>query len=135
MTQRVTGDAYRSITISIDSYHNEVMSGILYHPHFEAPRFFLSTIQLIKLLENVFTETNYPQAYTTIRSFTRHGFTEPAPQAETTGTIATFHVRVLFRQNASWQGEVLWEEKGLSESFRSVLELLLLMDSALTSQA
>lgn len=135
MAQRVTGDAYRSITISIDNYHNEVMCGSLHHPHFESRRYFLSTMQLVKLLESVFTETNYPQAYTTIRSFARHGFMEPAPQAESNGAIATFHVRVLFRQNASWQGEILWEEKGISESFRSVLELLLLMDSALAAQA
>lgn len=135
MTQRIMGDAYRSITISIDNYQNEVMCGSLHHPHFEVPRYFSSTMQLLKLLENLFAETNYPQAYTTLRSFTRHSYSEPVPPAEHSGTVATFHVRVLFRQNASWQGEVLWEEKGLSESFRSVLELLLLIDSALAEQA
>jgi hypothetical protein len=40
-------------------------------------------------------------------------------------------VRVLFRQNASWQGSLTWLEEGKEESFRSVLELLLLMHSAL----
>ena len=38
---------------------------------------------------------------------------------------------MIFRQNASWQGSVTWLDKGREESFRSVLELLLLMDSAI----
>lgn len=40
-------------------------------------------------------------------------------------------MRILFRQNASWQGSVLWREGGQEERFRSALELVLLMDSAL----
>ena len=49
-----------------------------------------------------------------------------------TGRRATFAVRVLFRQNATWQGSVTWMEKNQEESFRSVLELLLLMNSAVS---
>ena len=49
------------------------------------------------------------------------------------GKLATFYVRILFRQNASWQGSVAWLEGGSEQRFRSVLELLLLLDSALTS--
>lgn len=47
------------------------------------------------------------------------------------GKLATFYVRILFRQNASWQGTVLWSEGGQEERFRSALELALLLDSAL----
>ena len=35
-------------------------------------------------------------------------------------------------QDASWQGSVTWLEQGQEESFRSVLELILLLDSALS---
>lgn len=42
-------------------------------------------------------------------------------------------VCVLFRQNASWQGSEQWIEGAREESFRSVLELALLMDGALSS--
>lgn len=45
--------------------------------------------------------------------------------------LATFYVRILFRQNASWQGTVLWSEGSQEERFRSALELALLLDSAL----
>jgi len=42
-------------------------------------------------------------------------------------------VKVLFRQNASWQGSIAWLEGKREESFRSVLELLLLIDSAVSA--
>ncbi|NLW65775.1 MAG: hypothetical protein GXY26_06040, partial [Clostridiales bacterium] len=38
-----------------------------------------------------------------------------------------------FRQNASWQGVITWAEDRREESFRSALELVFLMDSALAS--
>ena len=43
-------------------------------------------------------------------------------------------VRVIFRQNASWQGSVSWLEGRRDESFRSVLELLMLLNSALEQE-
>ena len=46
--------------------------------------------------------------------------------------MATFQLRVLFRQNASWQGSLIWVDQRMDAQFRSVLELVRLMDSALT---
>ncbi len=43
----------------------------------------------------------------------------------------TFLVRILYRQNDSWQGEVLWAEQEEKRYFKSALELLKLMDDAL----
>ena len=43
----------------------------------------------------------------------------------------SFWVEVVDQQNASWQGTVTWINKGQKEHFRSALELLSLMDSAL----
>ena len=44
---------------------------------------------------------------------------------------ATFAVYVCYRRNASWQGQVMWEEEKKKVNFRSVLELLKLMDNAM----
>jgi hypothetical protein len=59
---------------------------------------------------------------------------EEAPSAgeneQRSGKLATFSMRVMFRQNASWQGSVTWLEEKREESFRSTLELLMLMHSA-----
>jgi len=43
----------------------------------------------------------------------------------------TFVVQVRYRQHATWQGKVLWAEKNETKQFRSELELLKLIDSAL----
>ena len=59
----------------------------------------------------------------------RRSFQLPLPASR--GELATFAVRIIFRQNASWQGSVVWLEGEREESFRSALELVLLMDSAL----
>ena len=47
------------------------------------------------------------------------------------GHKASFIVRVTSRQNATWQGSISWTERGVTKHFRSALELLKLIDSAL----
>ena len=47
--------------------------------------------------------------------------------------MATFKLSILFRQNSSWQGSVLWLEEDSEAQFRSALELVKLIDSVLTS--
>lgn len=47
------------------------------------------------------------------------------------GKLATFAVSMACRENASWQGTVVWLERGREEHFRSVLELNSLLDGAL----
>lgn len=46
----------------------------------------------------------------------------------------TFIVHVRYRQNATWQGDVIWAEKNERQGFRSALELLKLIDSALDGE-
>ncbi|MBE6987186.1 MAG: hypothetical protein E7432_00220 [Ruminococcaceae bacterium] len=53
-----------------------------------------------------------------------------ASQPEPKGDKATFIVQVQFRQNATWQGTVQWVEKGVTQRFRSELELMKLMGEA-----
>ena len=43
----------------------------------------------------------------------------------------TFVVHIHHYENATSQGEVVWAEKNRTQKFRSALELLKLMDSAL----
>ena len=47
------------------------------------------------------------------------------------GDKGTFIVQVKYRQNSTWQGEVTWTERRQKQYFRSALELLKLIDSAL----
>ena len=43
----------------------------------------------------------------------------------------TFVVKILNRQNSTWQGNITWVEGEKSQNFRSALEMLKLMDEAL----
>ena len=47
------------------------------------------------------------------------------------GQCATFYVYVQYRQNASWQGTLVWKEKEREVEFRSALEMIMLVDNAL----
>ena len=43
----------------------------------------------------------------------------------------TFILKILDRQNSTWQGSILWVEKQNEQYFRSALEMLKLIDVAL----
>ena len=43
----------------------------------------------------------------------------------------TFVIKVMNTQNATWQGTVTWTDGKRTEPFRSALELIKLIDSAL----
>lgn len=45
-------------------------------------------------------------------------------------SVATFVVTVKSKENATWQGTVTWAEENRVEHFRSVLELIRLLNSA-----
>ena len=43
----------------------------------------------------------------------------------------TFIVKLDHQQNGTWQGRVVWAEENRSQRFRSLLELIKLMDDAM----
>ena len=45
------------------------------------------------------------------------------------GNNQTFLVHIIENQNATWQGDVTWLDQEKKESFRSLLELITLMDA------
>ncbi len=56
---------------------------------------------------------------------------EPKMDEKNTLPKATFVVRISFCQNETWQGNVTWLDNRQTQNFRSMMELLYLMDSAL----
>jgi hypothetical protein len=47
------------------------------------------------------------------------------------GDLGTFIIRVRHRQNSSWQGAVTWMEADKTVQFRSVWELIKLIEGAM----
>lgn len=135
MGGKICGEAYRTMRVCVDSYADREMRGRAFHPLFgEGGRRFPSMMQLLVDLDSAMDEANCPQSFTSHRTFARSqegGAVEACMQGRESGRLATFAIRMLFRQHASWQGTVTWVESGAEEAFRSVLELLFLLDSAL----
>lgn len=102
---------------------------------------FASFADLVVLLEQQFDCHCLPQTEFELRRFgTDHRKpatpSEPPKEAEvylehTSAIKARFILHVLYRQHGSWQGQITWSEKAQTESFRSVMELLSLTNSAL----
>ena len=134
MQERPRGNEYRNTVICIDSYERGVPTGRFYNPAREGGTAFESLSQLLVGMEDLLNEYQLPQSFTARRSFSSPALRPGAvaENLEQEGKKATFSVRIIFRQNASWQGSVSWLEGKQEESFRSVLELLLLMNSALS---
>jgi hypothetical protein len=135
MQTNFRGNAYRATVVCVDSYEDGVFAGRFYNPALSGGQNFRSMMQFILGMDRLLNSMNFPQSFMETRSFGEapaESGISAADEAETRqGKLATFSVRVIFRQNASWQGSVLWLEGRREESFRSVLELMLLMNSAL----
>lgn len=54
---------------------------------------------------------------------------------ESEQNTGTFIVKILERQNATWQGKITWVEEQKEQYFRSALELLKLIDGALDNNS
>lgn len=130
------GNQYRTTVVCIDSYENGVLSGRMYNPYLSIGDTFQSTMEFLKKTDSMLDRMKFPQSFSANRVFEPLAETktvDPPAASPKDGLLGTFALRILFRQNASWQGSVTWIEGEREESFRSVLELLLLMDSALCS--
>lgn len=136
------------ITVCVDSCVDGDISGDLWQQYTPYPAKFNSAADLLFQMEDLYDNWNFPQRSTNCRSF------RPGPvQEERTasfkrgknmglhnvqdkrGKQGTFIVQVQYRQNSTWQGQVVWAEENRREHFRSALELLKLIDSALGEAA
>jgi len=123
--------------IAVDSYNQQVPAGRFFYPVREEHRSFSGLTQLLLQMDACMDAENTPQAFQTVRTFfPRTGFVpgETGEKTLTAGKVSTFTVHILYRMNASWQGKLTWMEKGKTELFRSVLELIHLINSAVLEQ-
>ncbi len=135
MVNQVYDNSFRITVVCIDEYDKKVPCGRIYNNYLEKGVEFAGVIDLLKKIEQLLEEMNCPQSFSERRVFRPSNVPPVSSVVEDDvkeGKIATFSIRLLFRQNASWQGSVIWHEGKSEESFRSVLELLLLIDSALS---
>lgn len=139
------------VCVCIDEYDSGEMRGRIYNAIQEEPQTFNSVITLIKNINYIFDHGDYPQSTMRVRGSgktipvahttktdDKAGFFDPRHCAynrtNIRGKKATFGIKIMFRQNASWQGTLVWIEKNREESFRSALELMMLIDSVFEAE-
>lgn len=131
------------LVVGIDQIDRVDYSGRLWNGYQKEPVAFQNSMELMREMEAFFDEINFPQSAMRIRSFQKEQRSARwAGKAEdrkpdmcelekNKGEKGTFIVQVMYRQNATWQGQVIWAEQNKKVYFRSAMELLKLMDSAL----
>lgn len=138
---------YNQLAICVDSYDNASMEGRAYFGGEHEPTLFRDVCPILIKYNRFLNYLNVPQAATELRTFyperkkeqwqliKREGLVlEKQPAERKNGEKATFVVHVEYRQNSTWQGNVTWIEQGETKNFRSALELMVMMESALSQE-
>ncbi len=133
--------APNGIVLCIHAANSGKMRGEFYHSYSPNPVPFSGIGQMTLRMEMLYNWLQFPHPGTKMRSFTE---TETPPVRVTErkrimsdnellskhGDIGTFVVRVQHRQNSSWQGRITWLEEDKTVQFRSVWEMIKLIESA-----
>ncbi len=144
--QPVFGNPVARVLVCIHQVQSGEPTGEYATLYMEKPAAFSGIIEMINGLDAYFDEMDFPQAYNRYRTFddasqpsVPAGGKEPVQKLDEqifttkTGGKATFVLQVLFRQNSTWQGAITWTEQQKTQRFRSTLELIKLMDSAMAA--
>ena len=133
--------APNGVVLCVDRISGDMIEGCFYHSYSTEPVPFSGTRELTLRMEKLYDYLHFPFPGTNQRSF----FTAEAPSRLTKerikvmtddelltkhGDIGTFIVRVQHRQNSTWQGRITWMEENKTVQFRSVWEMIKLIEGA-----
>ena len=142
------------ICVCIDDNKDADYQGLIYHQYADEPISFNGIASMILEMENLFDEWDFPQRGLAERKFDKKKENHKRPVSETQddrlkieiisdthgvrnvqnkkGKLATFVIQVVYRQDASWQGHVIYQEDNEKLDFNSALELIKIIDRAVT---
>lgn len=126
--------------VKIYAYKDKNPAGFIINPFFSKPVYFDNLVQFLMLMDEIQESIKYPKASMEARSFTgdsrfcfEHADAPSREELLDSQPLASFKLSVYFRHNASWQGNITWLEQSSEVQFRSVLELIKLIDSVLSA--
>ena len=142
-TQHYIG-APNGVVLCIHQYNTGELAGEYYHSYSHRPVPFQGIGQMTRRMEQFYDWLRFPFPGTSTRSFGPEKLPERQTQERKKimndeellskhGDIGTFIVRVQHRQNSSWQGRITWMEEDRTIQFRSVWEMIKLIESAVDS--
>lgn len=142
------------ICVCVDDNKDADYQGLIYHQYADEPISFNGIADMILEMENLFDEWDFPQRGLAERKFDKkkENHKRPVPETEDDrlkieiisdthgvrnvqnkkGKLGTFVIQVVFRQDASWQGHVIYQEDNEKLDFNSALELIKIIDRAVT---
>lgn len=130
------------LNICIDHTSYGEISGRMFHCYSIEPIVFANVVELMKKAEEFFDAISFPQASTKSRTFLAKDELKPqqslnkvldqADVVQKKGLLGTFITIVKFRQNSTWQGELLWVENNEKGCFTNSLDFVKLVDNALS---
>ena len=130
------------VMVCVDGVENGDIYGRYFHRYKKEETFFPDSATLVIEMERFYDDIGYPQAAIKTRKFMeRKGGRIPAKEhmavisdsqtlMQFRGKLATFLVGVTSRQDASWQGDVVWMEQQIRKHFCSDMELVVFVDDA-----
>jgi hypothetical protein len=135
-------DPARCFILTLWAWEGQRGRGALYHPYFQSPYFFDCLDQAILAMDAVIGQSACPQAAESGAADAGHAGSQgwkshaavsdwrPSSSYAPQKGKACFVIHILRREYATWQGEVIWRSAHKKAHFRSVLELLFLLQSA-----
>mgnify|MGYP007101846028 CR=1 FL=1 len=133
--------APNGVVICVNLARRGRISGELYHSYSLSPIPFENEEQMILTMERLYDWLKFPHRSTNSRTFVPVRLTGDSTKERSRimsdeallskhGDMGTFIVRVQHRQNSSWQGRITWMEQDKTIYFRSIWELIKLIESA-----
>lgn len=139
---------------------HDTFRGRLYHKYSKEAIQVSSFWELVREMENLFNEIQFPRAGTRDRSFTKDpppgethqqlkgttpkAFRNDSKEREIVmsdkellnmhGDYGTFIIRVQQRQGGTWQGRITWADRNKTVHFRSVLEMIKLIEDGMLAE-
>ncbi|MBR0209021.1 MAG: hypothetical protein IJQ43_09000 [Oscillospiraceae bacterium] len=136
--------APNGVVLCVDAMRSGGPTGRLFHSYQTDAVEFGGADQMICHMEELYNALNFPYTGTNERSFapvkktgTHYTEGDRIMRDETLlskhGDLGTFIVRVQHRQNSSWQGRITWMEQDKTISFRSIWEMVKLIETAVNT--
>ena len=133
--------APNGVILCVDALGSGGPVGRLFHSYRTDAVEFGGADQMIFHMEELYNALNFPHPGTNERSFAplkktgihyteRDRIMKDEALLSKHGDLGTFIVRVQHRQNSSWQGRITWMEQDKTISFRSVWEMVKLIENA-----
>lgn len=136
-------DRSAEFIVTFASCNNASLQGVLEHSSSRRTQVFRSFFEMLVLIEAVLAETGVPQPVTK----RRHWYSGKNVDSDKKGAKTVpkkdgnninlslggqaFFIRILFQQNATYQGEICWVDTQQCIYFRSLLEMIMLLTEAM----